>query len=80
MKSGTASRTRFEMPSSMRPTTVLSGTLRRDREIAERADAERERDRHADRDARADEDDEEDSEVDVAERRERRRARTTPRR
>ena len=76
-KSGTASSTILETPSSMRPTTVLSGTFCRDREIAQRPDAERKRDRDADRDARADEEDEKDHEVDVAELGEQRRVRSS---
>ena len=50
--SGTASRMRCDMPSSMRPTRTIVGVLRGQREIAEGGEREREGDRHAGEDHR----------------------------
>ena len=46
-KSGTASRIRWLMPSSMRPTTTIGGVVGGQREVGEGGEAEREGDGHA---------------------------------
>ena len=52
--SGTASRMRWLMPSSMRPTTTTIGRVGRERDVAEGREPEREGDRHAGEHHRAD--------------------------
>ena len=72
MNSGTASRIRCDMPSSIRPTITSIGVERRQRQIAEGRQREREGDRHAGEHVDRDHADEEDDQVELAERRQHR--------